>query len=632
MKRTAAFLVAVLFMALSTIGLAQTGVLPAYGTVMIEVESVCSSADQPGRVSVRTATVSGNITSTSGYPFYVERLYDTVLVRSYLKSATEMYMVRSDWGPSCSHMTGSFGSDSNVVYWSLLRQLFTTVYATATGSVSKQVRGISVTESKAAAELTVPADLGGSAAPRAFDVVYLTNDPRWSMNYQQNVAGAPLSVTLTPVDNTGSAESCLFTISYFGTNVTTAEDLAIPKDCTGMNFDASVTPLATPVKRAAVQPVSAAALANPAAPPMPEFPPEFSANFQTVSPKDRYVRFTRNSFSIYDIFSYTTLQAYHPDSIGRVSRNEWYVTGHSQLSYFVNQVAMLDRRAVIDPKVQEYFFPDKTTCSRALMGYDEVADSVDSLMLVDRLVTPMFVGNRTARNIPCGVWSAPVNGARVTWYFASDTSFYETAVPTPEDSHMSGDDGSNSQGPYDEFVYSRLVRIVVEGTGGAAPFFLHHPYFAQGYAFPKADRLSACRALGPVAAWMECVWPGGGDFTFSYDVTAYVPYVPYLDTSVPAACINVTTSAAFPSASCGSQGGIPAGAAGILLILVAIIALLLGTCGIWCYSAPVIRGLEEDMIALVAELDKHLEPEAPSESGPADQEDHADAADAAEFK
>lgn len=573
---------------------AEISLLPAYGRVLLDVEAVCNHSN---RVFVRSAMVSGDINAESPYPFYIERLYDDALVRTLVKSSGEMY-ISTDAG-SCTTVTSGIESNDNVRFWNLLRELLTKVYASSAVEAEPVVyRSIESYKSVAkAATLTVPVDFGGSGTARSFTVDYLTSSREWSLNSQRNLVHSPLTVSLF----SGAEETCTLTFSYFGGNVTSDEDYTKGCDASSSSAASSsaalrrakAAALASKARRAAESSLVGSDSGAPALPPLPDL---FSANFQTIDPRGKAIYHMRNSFDLYGQTCHTTLQSIHPDTVGRVSFYEWYVQGQSQLTYFHESKAVLSGTEVIDEAVQNYFWPNTDSCDRALIGYDLFSNSAESFLMVSALVPPMFVGNRSVRGIPCGVWSAPVDGARVSWYFASDPSSFSGAYNTADSEE---EDEANR--------YSRLVRITVEGFGDAAPFFVHHPFFAQGYAFPKQDRRVACFELTPDFFPEGCSHMPDEVFFFNYDVTSFVPYVPYDNTETPFACAHTLTGAAFPSATCRFQGGIPAGVSAVLMVLVALLFLFLGSCCMWCRFAPMVRGLQEDMITLIEELDRRGE-------------------------
>ncbi|KAG5466422.1 hypothetical protein LSCM4_01573 [Leishmania orientalis] len=259
------------------------------------------------------------------------------------------------------------------------------------------------------------------------------------------------------------------------------------------------------------------------------------------------------------------------------------------MAYFHTKYGVQHGDEANDKALREYFFPDKDTCQRVLIGYDLMAKSVSALLMYSPSVPPTFIGNQTVRNVPCGVWVAEVNGFRVTWYWETSRHVDTTPFHTP---------GSVRSGAS---AYPKLMRMTVEGQGGAPPLFPHHPFFPQGYAFPLADRSMACGVLGPGEGSIGCNENHDDDYILIYDVTSFVPYVRREDYTIPKACNGTMISGSIPSVLC-RYNGITGSVAAALLVVVALLFALVSGCCVWCPFSRMVRHQQDELARLTWEI------------------------------
>lgn len=568
--RLAGFLV--VYLLLVSTAMAVVSIVPASGRVQVELQTACynvstAASERVSTVAVQDVTVAGDLDDTGLYPFFVERFVNSNEEQSLYLPGTKTYVTSAATG--CVVLTRDDTLSDDEVLWGTLRTLFLMPPGTAT--TASNARGISsLSTAAASATLTVPVSFGGDGKAHTFNVVFQLNDPKWSINFV-TVSRMPLSILLQQTSDADTTYlECQLTLPFFGSNVTSSLDFSTPTACTSSS-DTTTTTKAPEEDDADT---------------MPSFPPEFTATFQVIMPDQKEVYSMWESYSSYENFNHAVVRSVHADVVGRVFSYEWYINGQTQMSYFRQQKGVPKGNEVIDPVLRSFFWPDIDTCSRALIGYDVLASSTNTLLLYSRNSPPVFLGNRTVRGIPCAAYAAMVDGSRVTWYWATNGTTFPSSTAASV-----------------KVEYGNLMRIVVDGLGAAPALFTHHPFFAQGYAFPKEDRFAACATMDP---WVPlgCMGIRGTDDPYQviYDITSFVPYVLAEDNAVPETCRKVHTSASFPSTSCYLQGGIPPGGVAVLLIIVALLFLLLGSCCVWCRFAPMVRALQEELVNVAEEL------------------------------
>jgi hypothetical protein len=337
---------------------------------------------------------------------------------------------------------------------------------------------------------------------------------------------------------------------------------------------------------------------------MPSFPPFFTANFFVISPSQKSVYQIREAFDPFYQTSRALLEYPLTGAAGRVYDYEWFVSGYDQMTYYHETFAVPDGEERISKAVREYFWPDKDTCLKLLIGYNIFASSTETLLLATPNTPPTFIGNETVRNIPCGVWTADVNGARVTWYWA-----------TPGLSNVASFESASTNNWQE--TYGTLVRMTVSGSGGAPPLFTHHPFYPQGYSFPVADRTTACSSLEPTGTDMSCNgWKDQHSFNYIYDITSFVPYVRDDDRFMPSMCENASLSGSIPSFGC-SYSGVSAAVVAVLLVIVAVLFGLMGGSCVWCRYSRMVRRQQEELVRLTQELQNPSSPVGQAGGAPA---------------
>ncbi|CAD2216656.1 hypothetical protein AGDE_09734 [Angomonas deanei] len=404
----------------------------------------------------------------------------------------------------------------------------------------------------------------------------MNSDYRFSFS---NVKNYPISMTL------GSATTqCEFTFTYTSLNNFVVD------------FDIPLCIPAPTTKELAQDKESEVKNPNP----MPEFPDEFSTDIQVIMPSKKTIFKMHHAYSQPEEFAHSTLQGVQPDEVGRAVEYEWYIRGKSQASYFITQKAVPPGLEMVEPKLREYFYPNVATCTKVFIGYTPLANSGAELFLVDPDKTPSYLGRETVRGVPCKVWAVLSHGSLRTWYWSDEQYTKNT---------------------------SQLLRMTVRGVG-LSPFFPHHPFYAQGEAFPIQDRPLVCAFMTPMMNYnVGCDDSRGSEaFEYTYEITSFVPYIPMRDTTFPELCINVDASLSVPSSACRFSG-IPAALVAILLIIIAIVFLFLGCCCVWCRYSVMVRRLEEELLYVTAELRRDAEAEgAPVQDGAVDSQGRRDGA------
>lgn len=619
-------------------GALASNLLPLYGRALLDVELVCrnSTTSAPAVYGISTInafrfSLNGNASSggeNALFPFYVERMTNDDYIRTYYSSATDTYVV-SD-GNGCVHKTGSnLNANEVLLAQGLVGMLQSPLSSNPTTGTA---RGITVSSYTNQFALTIPTTYGGLGTTTTYSAIVLASTHMWTVNLMEvDSTAVSIEVTSSASSTSTTINNCLFTFTFFGSNVSDALKTLPSNYCSESTTADPWSQLAsTPRQASRAQQVSRArgalqkrktvnvlaesssssseTTSTTEAPAtynytMPSFPDTFTANFLVISPGKKSFFQVREAFSADMRFSTATLQFPTRGVAGRVYEYEWIANSWDQMTYFHERFAVPDGEKTIDPAVREYLFPDQDTCTRIFIGYDMVATTGSTLLLMNSTTSPAFVGNQTVRNIPCGVWTAQVNGALVTWYWASegmvDTSAFQSATSDA-----------------DATTYGTLVRMTVSGLGGSPPLFPHHPFFPQGYAFPTADRWAACDALEPAEVDMSCyAYMSTASYSYIYDITSFVPYVRYADMTIPTVCQDVSISGSIPSFQC-KYTGVSGGVAAVLLVIVAVIFALLSGCCVWCRYSRMVRRQEEELVRLTRELRSTVTPDGAAGTNP----------------
>lgn len=565
---------------------AQTVLVPPSGTMYLHAEIISYNTTDTGEVvgakQVRGFTIGGYADKV--YPFFTEHIgQDTLFyyfqIRRLYMSATDYYRIHGV-GASIGCVKDTFPAGEtpdDVQLWSSLQKLLNP--ADAQSGFSTTSSGIDAVVETASAQLTIPTSVAGNGVATQYTATYTFSGDKWHMG-PLPVRRYPLRISLRQVDKNADGNHAAIDLTFvdYGLNTLSAVNLTAPASCTSDGGESS----------------SEEETANTTST-MPEFPTTFTAMFRVTMPREKVTFTVREAFSDYSRTSHTTMQPLRPDTLGRVASTEWYVDGKTQMAYFIDKEVVPDGNEVIDPKFRQYFLPDKQTCRRAVIGYELVPTTVASLLLRSPRVPPTFIGNQTVRGMRTGVWTALVDGVRVTYYWADS------------DANSFSDNEGNSWSPWVPQRYSRLVRMVVEGVGAAGPLFAHHPFYPKAEGFPEPDRSMACRVMMPHHIDMGCdgltVADGTvGDYLFIYDLVSFTSYVGEGDADIPALCNRSMSSFAFPGGMCYSSGVIPPGAIVVLLIVVGLLAAMFAGCCVWCRFASITRGLQEDIISLAQEM------------------------------
>ncbi|CAJ1993192.1 Enriched in surface-labeled proteome protein 9 [Leishmania donovani] len=598
-----------------SVAVSAVNLLPLMGEGLFDVEVVCRSAmpSEPtvydrSVISAFRFSVNASADSTKEkvhLPLYVERILDSDYVRTYYINSTDKYSISDSKG--CVHTKGLYeSSDEVLLSESLITMLRSPLSATPSPSM---IRGIAADNYSSQYNLTIPSSYGGLGSPATYRAAVLTSTQHWLVNLMQ-VDLTPVSIEVMTTDSASKINNCLFTFSFFGSNVSAVRG-SLPSSCKNSSSehprDWKSSNVALPMMRALAgaakafssrpsvfssssETSSSTSAADTANYTMPAFPDDFTANFLVVSPLKKSFYQVRESYSLYAGFSFTSLQFPLKGIAGRVYKHEWYTNSWNQMSYYHTEFAVPSGQEMADEALRKYFFPDLNTCRRVVIAYDLMARSSSSLLLYSPNVPPTFIGNQTVRNIPCGVWVAEIQGVRVTWYWAT-TDLVDTASFWTVDSIESG-----------ASAYTRLVRMTVTGKGGAPPLFAHHPFFPQSYAFPVDDRDVACTAMMPSEADMGCYsYAKNADYTYIYEITSFVPYVRRNDYRLPAACVGVKILGSIPSFQCNYKG-ITGGVASILLAVVALLFSLAGGCCVWCPFSRIVRHQQDELARFTWEI------------------------------
>ncbi|KAG5491269.1 hypothetical protein JIQ42_01167 [Leishmania sp. Namibia] len=634
-KRVAA--AALLALLSVSVAVSAVSMLPLRGWQTMDVELVCRTAESRKPTAFSNLTLSAfsffvnvsvsRVVGSPVFPLVMERMLDDDFVRTYYINATDKYTVSDSGG--CVHTTGSyFDADEVLVAQTVADVLGTPLPLTYNSTVN---RGIGSLEYSRNMFVEVPSAFGGLGTGTTYSTTVLTSVPGWTVNLvpvKQTVLSAEATATIDARVN-----NCLFTIFFLGTNVSDLlMPLHVPSPCKRASSSSIRSLVAKPVSAArsslqTVAGVAGALTSSPTAssessssieafslvpatsaassssgssssssawfddnnPTMPEFPGEFTADFFVISPSDMRVFEVREAFSAVAGISHATLLLPVSGVAGRSSLYEWFVDAYNQMAYFHTKYGVQHGDEANDKALREYFFPDKDTCQRVLIGYDLMAKSVSALLMYSPSVPPTFIGNQTVRNVPCGVWAAEVNGFRVTWYW--ETSGYVDTTPF----HTSESVRSGAS------AYSKLMRMTVEGQGGPPPMFPHHPFFPQPYAFPLADRSMACGVLGPGEGNVGCNDNHNGGYILIYDIATFVPYVRLEDYTIPKACNGTMISGSIPSVLC-RYGGVTGGVAAVLLVVIALLFALVSGCCVWCPFSRMVRHQQDELARLTWEI------------------------------
>ncbi|KAG5466427.1 hypothetical protein LSCM4_01578 [Leishmania orientalis] len=604
-----------------SVAVSAVSLLPLSGWQTMDVELVCRTAFT-NRPTVHSNTIVSAFRFTTPWkvavpldftvvPLYVDRLLDDDFVRTYYISATEKYTVSDSGG--CVHATGLFDSDDEVLVAQAIANVLGTPLPLTYNSTAH--RGIDAKVFSSSFDLFIPIDLGGLGMVASYGVDVVTTVPGWAVNLVP-VEQTVLSVELSAVMGV-SVNNCLFTVSFLSSQVFDAPTLVPPSSCKRASSSSIRSLVAQPVSaaRSSLQAVAGVAgapalslnasanssvsaspsLSLSSVPPedinptMPDLPGEFTADFFVISPNHKSILEVREAFSPDGGISYARVLLPVSSPRRHAYLYEWFVDAYNQMVYFNTKYIQPERKKTLRETFRDLFFSVKDTCQRVLIGYDLMAGSIRSLLLYSPSVPPTFIGNQTVRKVPCVAWAAEVNGFRVTWYWSDLEHLDTTAFHTPE----SMDSGATA--------YPRLLRMTVEGQGGAPPLFPHHPFFPQGYAFPLADRSMACGVLGPGEGNIGCNDNHDDDFLYIYDVTSFVPYVRREDYTIPKACNGTMISGSIPSVLChfnGFSGGVEA----MLLVVIALLFALVSGCCVWCHFCPTMRHQQDELTRLTWEM------------------------------
>ncbi|KAK7197972.1 Enriched in surface-labeled proteome protein 9 [Novymonas esmeraldas] len=621
-----------------------------------------SSTVSAFRASVQGLRSSGK--TSMAFPVSVERILDGDHVWTLYNSLNDKVTVSDRNG--CVRTEGPQGTADDVVLMQTITNLLWTMTSLPVYSTKATVRGMEVATSSQDALLAIPTAFGGLGATQSsYFTTFSASLLPWTVNFMEvNVTpvsieattatetvvnnclfsfsffGVNVSDALTPLPSTfctddstrplarpsiarqtavhplaasASSSSSLLSSSSLALSSSSTSTASLSKSSAQASHHGS-----SPVSSAsssssssssssAHKPVvgssgrssfssSSSSSSSPAGDAvtqytMPEFPDTFTANFLVISPSQHSVFQVREVFSSDYGLSRTKMQFPMRGIGGRVYEYEWYTNRWYQVAMYHTKFAVPSGEEIIDQALREYFFPDQEKCMSVMIGYGLFAENGRSLLLLAPDTTPTFVGNQTVRNIPCGVWTAEVNGARVSWYWANtdlvNTKSFES---------------NNSWWWYTPPTPARLVRMTVTNQGGPPPLFPHHPFFPQGYAFPAADRTTACEALSPGDLNMGCNsnLPNTAN-TYIYEITSFVSYIRGDDHDIPEACSDLKLSGSIPSFQC-DYTGVTGGVAAVLMVVVAIVFCLMSGCCVWCRFSRMVRRQQEELVRLAQEI------------------------------
>ncbi|KPI82684.1 hypothetical protein ABL78_8303 [Leptomonas seymouri] len=611
-------LAAVLLALLSVNAAAAVKMLPFYGRALMDVELVCRSSTEKdphiyGSSKISAFRYAMQFDSSTVHPFYVERMQTNDYVRTYYTSPSEKY-VMSD-SSSCTRVIyTALEEPQEWMAWTLRSLLSDSLPSTYTSGTT---RGISVRNYTSEFSVLIPAEYGGLDSRKVYKATILTTVSGWTVNLMEGIDETLLSIELTSTGSSEIINNCLFTFTFYGANMSASLPTSEPPECkpqsnlkrmsrTGVarvpaaeNSQVEMLEGSDSVASSTEITTSSSSEPKTSTPfMMPEFPPYFTANFFVISPGQKSVFQLREAFNPQHQMSRAQLSYPLTGAAGRVYDYEWFVTAFNQMTLYHETFAVPDGQETVSKAVREYFWPDKDTCTRLLLGYDVLAEDPEALLLASLSTPAAFIGNETVRNIPCGVWAAEVGGSRVTWYWA-----------TPELSNV--DSFNSKRTHYLGRKYGTLVRMTVTGKGGAPPLFTHHPFFPQSSSFPVADRELACKSLEPTGADMGCNgWGDQKPYNLIYDITSFVPYVRDEDYDLSDRCAVAPLSGSIPSVGC-SFSSVSDSIVAVLLVVVAVLFGVMGGSCVWCRYSRMVRRQQEELVRLTQALQNPLPPAGP---------------------
>ncbi|KAG8343269.1 hypothetical protein TRVL_05902 [Trypanosoma vivax] len=524
---------------------------PVKGDILMSVELVVHRPSAESSTQMHTLMLAGQINST--YPLRVEVLsFGGRKVRLY---TGEKHVTLNEMG-LCRLNEGNPADDIGL--WESVSSILSGVAHASMQHTAKE-RGLDVVVLSTSLDLAFPVAYGGEKEKTKYSITYYLLDA-WTVNYAY-AKNSPVKVVL------GSPKGTNITFTFFDFEETMLEpeELEIPSSCEESPEDG----------------VIGAATASLPGDEMPEFPDDFSAYVQVIMPSKNSTFTILQQFSAVSNVSWATLYGTVPDVAGRVTTYDWYAIGQYQLSYLrVRKTASGVGVASISESIREFLWGDTDTCKRAQLGVGLVARKASSLLLMPDDARPVYVGRQTVRGIPCKVWASSVSGVRVRWFWVDMDK-----VEFPAGYGM----GSAS---------SILMRIVVEGYG-VPPFFVHHPFMAQGVAYPHEHRAAVCDWLNPIDP--DCAGHDG-PYKYIYDIFSFTSLVSVDGLLLPSSCTSEDTpSVAIPGAFYDVS---PVGKSLVYYIVGFLFSAVIGGSVVWLYLSPMLRGLQREIVDIGNEVSK----------------------------
>ncbi|ORC78924.1 uncharacterized protein TM35_002241000 [Trypanosoma theileri] len=528
--------------------------IPLKGYVSLGLELMVGEPDGNSSVDLFTMNIAGALNSS--YPFRLERVSlsnKTV----YIYNDTEMATIFSD--DKCVLEKNTVKND-DIALWDVIRTILSLINKNISGT-SMYYRGFEgVLISGTQVQLTIPKKFKGNGELQLYNASVFLVKP-WNVNYAY-VRNLPVKVDLVDAEN----NKWSFTFFDFAVSTVDTRILMFPSKCVESSVFAKeedeVMKEATMNKE------------------MPGFPEEFSAEIQVVLPSEKLTFTMHEQFSSLLHLSHSSVYGSLPDEVGRVNTYDWYIVGSYRMSYFYTKSTLpFGQDSPVSRNLREYFWPNTERCVRTLINYDAIAGSVGALMLYSSDVPPVYIGSQIVRGIPCNVWSASLSGVRVKWFWADRDKV-----------NLNTDNSTDDM--------SVLMRIVVEGVD-AAPFYVHHPFLAQGNAFPSKYRTRACRLLNP---WDPACRSGNGYTKYIYDITSFSRYISAKDFVLPTSCtVEDVPSTVIPDVMCSSDGGI-----GRIFLTLAlfVLGILIGCCIVWFRYGVIVHKLRGELLMLALENEK----------------------------
>ncbi|KAH9601883.1 hypothetical protein LSM04_009177 [Trypanosoma melophagium] len=533
-------------------GFADFSILPMKGYVSFGLELIVGEPDSSSPVDLFTMSMSGILNNS--YPLRIEKvsLSDKTV---YLYNDNEIATINSD--NKCLSKKNTIKSD-DVALWDAIRTILMAVDKTISQSTVYD-RGLeSMLLSDKELRLTIPKKFKGNGELQLYSVSVFLLHP-WNVNYM-HVKDLPVKIVLTDDEN----HKWYFTFFDFALSTIDTRDFIFPSVCVERSVFAKVE-------------VIQESTGNPK---MPGFPEEFSAEIQVIMPSERVMFTMHERFSSLLRLSHSSVYSAIPDEVGRVTTYDWYIIGSYQMAY-LNTKSILPhgQDSPIPGNLRDYFWPDTEGCIRTQISFDVISGSVATLMLYSSDIPPVYIGSHIVRGVPCKVWSASLSGVRVKWFWA--------------DREKVNLNDNNSTDDMDV-----LMRIVVEGKG-AAPFYVHHPFLAQGKPLPSQHRSSACRLLTP---WDPACRNNNENYKYTYDITSFSRYVSSNDFVLPTTCRSSDVpSATIPDIKCR-----PASASSTITLTLTLflVGILLGSCIVWFRYGVIVHKLRKELLLLALENER----------------------------